>query len=124
MKLHNEFTVDAAPDDVWSGLLDMARVASCMPGATLRPDADGDTQRGTMRVKLGPMNLLYEGVARLADVDEDTRTASIEVTAKESRGPGTASATITSRLESRNGVGTLVIADTDLRVTGRQAQFG
>jgi carbon monoxide dehydrogenase subunit G len=124
MKLHNEFTVDATPEEVWSGLLDMERVASCMPGASLDADPNAEVHRGTMRVKLGPMKLVYEGVARLADVDEDTRTASIEVTAKESSGQGTASATIVNRLEPRNGAGTLVVADTDLRVAGRQAQFG
>jgi hypothetical protein len=70
------------------------------------------------------MELVYDAVARVTDVDEDNRTASFEVTATEAVGQGTASATITSRLEQRDGVGTLVVADTDLHVTGPLAQFG
>jgi len=76
-----------------------------------------------MKVKLGPMTVDYRGTARLQDVDEDTHTASIAVQAREAKGQGTAAAVIRNQLESQNG-GTRVVAVTDLKITGRQAQFG
>jgi uncharacterized protein len=123
MKLENEFTVQAPVEEVWPALLDIARVAECLPGATIEPGQEDGRFRGRMRIKLGPVTTVYEGAARLQDVDDDTHTASIAVTAKEAKGQGTASALITNRLEAVNGR-TRVIVGTDLAITGRQAQFG
>ena len=123
MRLENEFTVPAPVDQVWPALLDIARVARCLPGATIEPGPEDGVFRGQMKIKLGPMTTVYEGTARLQDVDEDTHTASIAVSAKEAKGQGTAAALITNRLEAVNG-NTRVVADTDVAITGRQAQFG
>jgi uncharacterized protein len=124
VKLNNEFVVAAPMDRTWSTLLDLERVATCLPGATLSPSAGDGAYRGAMKVKLGPMVVAYDGVARLLDVDEDARTTTLEVQGKEARGQGTAAASIRSRLQSAGSGSTRVLVETDLTVTGRQAQFG
>jgi uncharacterized protein len=123
MKLENEFSVAAPLEETWATLLDIERVATCLPGATVEPAGEGGVYRGTMKVKLGPMTVNYEGTARLQDVDEDNHTASIAIQAREAKGQGTAAAVISNRLEQVNGR-TKVTAVTDLKITGRQAQFG
>ncbi len=123
LKLKNEFTVGAPLDKTWETLLDIGRVASCMPGAKLDSGGEDGVYRGTMKVKLGPMNIAYQGAAKLAEVDEDGHVCVLDVKAKEQRGTGTASATITNRLVAA-GAGTKVEVETDLAITGRQAQFG
>lgn len=123
MQFTNEFAVAAPADRVWETLLDIERVAAFLPGATIEPAGEDGVHRGSMRVKVGPMTVAYQGTARLRSVDEDARTAEIEVRAKEAKGQGTASAVIRNRLVAEDGR-TRVIAETDLQVTGRQAQFG
>ena len=123
MKLQNEFTVDAPVDRTWQTLLDIERVATCLPGAKIERSEEDGIYRGAMKVKVGPMTVDYQGTARLEEVDEDTHTASIVVQAREAKGQGTAAAVIRNHLEARNGA-THVVAETDLRLTGRQAQFG
>jgi carbon monoxide dehydrogenase subunit G len=123
MKLRNTFTVEAGVEETWNALLDIERVATCLPGATIEATDEHGVYRGTMRVKLGPVTTDYAGTARMQDVDDDTHTASIAVEAREKRGQGTAAAVIRNHLEPANG-GTRVTAETDLRITGRQAQFG
>jgi carbon monoxide dehydrogenase subunit G len=123
MKLENSFSVAAPIEQTWSTLLDIERVATCLPGAKIEPSDEDGVFHGAMKVKLGPMTVDYRGTAKLQDVDEDTRTASIAVQAREAKGQGTAAAVIENRLESENG-GTRVVAVTDLKITGRQAQFG
>jgi len=123
MKLENSFTVAAPISETWETLLDIERVAKCLPGAQIEPGEEEGVYRGAMKVRLGPMTVDYRGTARLQDVDEDTHTASIAVQAREAKGQGTAAAVIRNQLESQNG-GTRVVAVTDLKITGRQAQFG
>ena len=123
MNLHNEFEVAVPVEEVWPALLDIERVARFLPGAEIEPSDDPGVFNGSMRVKLGPMVVNYKGTARLGEVDEEARSAAIEVEAREARGQGRAAATITNRLVDEGG-STRVIADTDLRITGRQAQFG
>jgi carbon monoxide dehydrogenase subunit G len=123
VKLRNEFMIDAPAELAWPVLLDIPRVASCLPGATIEPGGDDGVFRGSMKVKLGPLSSNYKGTARLEEVDEDTRTASIAVQAREQNGQGTASAVITNRLEAVDGK-TRVVAETDVVISGRQAQFG
>lgn len=123
MKLENSFTVAAPLDETWRTLLDIERVATCLPGAKIEPDGGDGVFKGAMKIKLGPMTVDYRGTARLEDVDEDTHTASIAVSAREAKGQGTAAAVIENHLEA-DGDRTKVIATTDLKITGRQAQFG
>lgn len=120
MKLRNEFVVAAPLDRTWATMLDVPRVASALPGATIEPGAGGE-HRGRLKVKIGPVSAEYAGTAQLEDVDEDAHVASFRVQGSGSQ--GTASATITSTVDEVDGA-TRVIVETDLRVTGRAAAFG
>ena len=104
-------------------MLDVERVASCLPGASIEPVGEDGLYRGSMRLKAGPVSLSYSGTVRLADVDADEHVASFDARARETKGTGTAAATIRNRLEPA-GDGTRVVVETDLNVTGRPAQFG
>ena len=123
MKLEHEYTVPAPVDEAWKVLLDVERIAPCMPGATLLSH-DADSFTGTVKVKVGPVSMLYKGEATFASVDEATHRAVIEASGKESRGSGTASATVTATLHAASDTTTRVAVDTDLNVTGKPAQFG
>lgn len=122
MKLENSFTIPAPPEAAWAVLLDVARVAPCMPGATLT-EVDGDKFGGTVKVKVGPIGLTYKGTAAFVEKDEATHTAVIDAKGRETRGSGTANAKITCKLLP-DGEGTRVEVVTDLAITGRPAQFG
>ncbi|HEY2053589.1 MAG TPA: SRPBCC family protein [Solirubrobacterales bacterium] len=123
MKLVNEFTVAAPIEQTWTTLLDVERVASCLPGASIEPVGEDGSYRGRMRVKVGPVSMSYGGTVRLAEVDADSHVAAFEARAKETRGTGTAAATIRNTL-TETAEGTRVQVETDLDVTGRPAQFG
>ncbi|MGH2939006.1 MAG: SRPBCC family protein [Solirubrobacterales bacterium] len=123
MKLVNEFTVAAPIEQTWTTLLDVERVASCLPGASIEPVGEDGSYRGRMRVKVGPVSMSYGGTVRLAEVDADSHVAAFEARAKEMRGTGTAAATIRNTL-TETADGTRVQVETDLDVTGRPAQFG
>ncbi len=123
MKLVNEFTVAAPIEETWTTLLDVERVASCLPGASIEPVGEDGSYRGRMRVKVGPVSMSYGGTVRLAEVDADSHVAAFEARAKETRGTGTAAATIRNTL-TETADGTRVQVETDLDVTGRPAQFG
>ncbi|MGI5165217.1 SRPBCC domain-containing protein [Spirillospora sp. CA-253888] len=122
MELDHEFTVPVPVDRAWSVLLDVERVASCMPGATLDSVA-GEEYAGRMKVKVGAMTITYRGTARITSADTGARAVTIEAAAKEARGPGTAAATVQARLHDE-GERTRVTVHTKLNVTGRPAQFG
>ena len=122
MELEHSFTVPVGVDDAWKVLLDIERVATCMPGAAL-DTIDGDDFTGTVKVKVGPITVTYKGEAKFVSKDDATHTAVIEAKGKESRGSGTAGATVTATLAGE-GSTTKVRVATDLNVTGRPAQFG
>jgi carbon monoxide dehydrogenase subunit G len=122
VKLENTFTVPVTADVAWNVLLDVERIAPCMPGATLT-GRDGDDFTGTVKVKVGPVSLTYGGKATFASLDETNRVAVIEASGKETRGSGTAKAVITARMKETDG-STQVDVETDLTITGKPAQFG
>ena len=123
MIIEEEFSVGADIDTVWRELLDMEGVASCLPGATITGTDQENVYDGSMRLKLGPMRVEYRGTATLSEVDEEHHTAVISLSGREAKGQGSAMATIRNRLEPVDG-GTRVTAQTDLQITGPQAQFG
>jgi len=123
MKLRNEFAVEAPLERTFQTLLDVPRVARALPGATIDSAGDAGAWRGAMKVKLGPITAEYAGTARVLDVDEDEHVAGYRLEGRERRGQGTAAATIRTRLRP-HGAGTFVVVETDLQVTGRQAQLG
>lgn len=122
MKLENTFRIPVPADDAWPVLLDLERLAPCVPGATLT-SRDGDDFHGKIKVKLGPVGLTYNGVIKILSQDADARIAVLEGGGRETRGNGTAKAVITCRLVESDGV-TDVFVDTDLAITGKPAQFG
>ncbi len=126
IELDNSFTVPVPPEQAWDVLLDVERIAPCMPGASvLSISDDGNEIEGQVKVKLGPLSLTYKGTAKFTSKDEANRTIAIEATGKETRGAGTASANVQASLKPADDTGsTLVSIHTSLNVTGRPAQFG
>lgn len=122
MRLDHEFSVPAPVDEVWKAVLDPERVAPCMPGATLN-SVEGDTFKGTVKVKLGPVSLLYKGSGEFIEKDEQSRKLVMKASGKDARGAGTAAATITVTLTAQ-GETTKGTVESDVNVTGRPAQFG
>ena len=116
------FRVDTSIDNTWNTLLDIERIAPCMPGAQLQ-EIEGDEFRGIVKVKVGPITAQYKGAARLVLVDPVTRTIKIDASGRDTRGQGNASALLTVTMADDNGA-TVVDVDTELNVTGKVAQFG
>jgi carbon monoxide dehydrogenase subunit G len=122
MELTNEFEVDVPVDEAWAVLTDLERIAPCMPGAQLT-EVEGDEYRGTVKVKVGPITAQYKGVARFTEKDDGARRAVIDAQGRETRGQGNANAVITASLAATER-GTNVTVVTDLKLTGKVAQFG
>ncbi|MGY1696441.1 MULTISPECIES: SRPBCC family protein [unclassified Geodermatophilus] len=122
MQLENSFTVPVPVDEAWRVLLDIERIAPCMPGAAL-DSVEGDSFTGRVKVKLGPINLTYQGKASFVEKDEAAHKAVIDGRGKDQRGNGTAAALITAQLKGEGNT-TRVDVLTDLNITGRPAQFG
>ena len=123
MELQHTFTVPAPIEQAWSTLLDVEGIAPCFPGAALT-GVDGDEFSGTVKVKLGPVSLQYAGKGRFVERDEAAHRLLLEANGSDKRGNGTAGATVTARLEPDGDSATTVVVETDLKVTGRPAQFG
>jgi uncharacterized protein len=122
VRLNHEFTLGLPVAGAWDVLTDLERIAPCMPGVTLDA-ADGDTYRGRLSVKVGPISANYAGSARFLSRDLAAWTVSWRAEGKETRGKGGAAATITMVLAPA-GTGTAVSVATDLAISGRLAQFG
>jgi carbon monoxide dehydrogenase subunit G len=124
MELDHSFVVPVPPDQAWDVLLDVARVAPCMPGATI-DTVDGDVVTGSMKIKVGPVSLTYKGTAKFTERDPDAHAVVVEASGKETRGTGTASATVRAELHGDDDRdGTKVNIHSVINVTGRPAQFG
>jgi carbon monoxide dehydrogenase subunit G len=120
--LQHTFTVPIGIDAAWEAFTDIERIAPCLPGAAIT-SVDGDEFTGTAKVKLGPISLQYAGKGTWVSRDRDAYSAVIEAQGKDKRGNGTAGATISAHLEP-DGESTRVVVDTELKITGRPAQFG
>ena len=124
IELDNSFTVPVPPEQAWEVLLDVERIAPCMPGASVT-SVDGDEIAGQVKVKLGPLSVNYKGTAKFTEKDQENHAMAIQASGKETRGAGTASATVHAGLKPADAEGqTLVSIHTSLNVTGRPAQFG
>ncbi len=122
MKLEQSFEVKAPVEAVWDALLDVERIAPCLPGADVTGHDDEGNYTGTFTVKLGPTTAAYRGVLRIGEADEASRRATLHARGTDKRGQGGATATIVNTLEAVDG-GTRVHADTDFTITGRLASF-
>ncbi len=123
MQLENKFTIDAPIEKAWEALNTPQTVAPCFPGATLQT-YEGDSFTGTVKVKLGPISLTYKGKGTYVSRDDDAHKVVIEASGRDSRGNGTANATVTGTMQSDGPDKTAVIMVTDMTITGRPAQFG
>jgi uncharacterized protein len=122
MELEHSFTVPVPEERAWEVLMDVNRVAPCMPGASL-DSVEGDDIKGRIKVKVGPIAMTYAGTAHFTERDAQNHVIVLEASGKETRGAGTASASVRSTLQGQ-GDQTHVIVNTTLNVTGRPAQFG
>ena len=122
MEITDTFRVSTPIDQTWKVLLDIERIAPCLPGAELQ-EIEGDEFRGIVKVKVGPITAQYKGAARFAEVDEANRRVVLDASGRDTRGQGNAKATISVDM-AEDGGGTKVDIRTDLQITGKVAQFG
>jgi uncharacterized protein len=123
MKFENEFTVGAPIEEVYAALLDVERVAPCMPGAEVVEKTSDDSYKVAIKVKVGPMSMTYRGDVEIVERDEAAHTATMRAKAKEARGQGTADAHVRMALDE-NGAGTHAAMVTDVQLSGRVAAMG
>jgi uncharacterized protein len=123
MDLSNSFVVPVTPDRAWPLLLDVERIAPCLPGATLTEMVDPRSFKGRATVKVGPVSLTFDGTAKLVDVDDAARTARLEARGSDAKGRGGAQADARFALVPE-GDGTRVTVQTHLVMNGAVAQYG
>ncbi|QIG44469.1 SRPBCC family protein [Nocardioides anomalus] len=123
MDLSHRFTVPTPVEETWAHFQDIASVAECFPGATVT-EATEQTFAGSVKVKLGPIALVYNGSGTFVEKDEAAHRFVVDAKGKDKRGNGTAGAKVTLAMESSASGGTDVQVDTDLAITGKPAQFG
>jgi uncharacterized protein len=124
MRIENVVEVDAPVDRVWALVNDIPRVAPCMPGAALTGVVDDKTYEGTVAVKLGPLRMSYKGKVVVEEVDEAARSARLAASGKDTKGAGTARASVETRLEPVGDARTRMTVSSDVQLTGRVASFG
>ncbi|HAN08955.1 MAG TPA: hypothetical protein DCP89_10685 [Acidimicrobiaceae bacterium] len=122
MELKNEFRVSVPVERAWATLTDVEYIAPCMPGAQLT-EIDGDDFKGQVKVKVGPITAQYKGSAKFLQKIEEEHRVILEATGRDTRGAGNASAEVTAEMVA-DGEGTKITISTDLKVTGKVAQFG
>lgn len=124
LQFENSFTVPLPPADAWAVLLDVPRIAKCLPGATLAEQVDERTFKGSVNVKVGPVALTFAGTARFEEVDEANRTVRVKGAGGEAKGRGRASADFVIRLEPAGPAASKVVATSDVTLSGAVAQYG
>ena len=122
MELNNDFEVSAPIEKVWEVINDVELIAPCLPGAQLE-EVENDEYRGFVKIKVGPITAQYKGVAKFVEKDDSNHRVVIRGEGRDTRGAGNAAADITASLEPTEE-GTLVTVVTDLKITGKVAQFG
>jgi uncharacterized protein len=123
MKLEHSFDVKAPLDRVWAALIDVERVAPCLPGAEITEGGDDGSYRGNFTVKLGPTTAAYRGELAMDEIDEAAHRSVMRASGSDKRGQGSAKATIVSSMRQEGDL-TTVDVETDFTITGRLARFG
>ena len=123
MEFDNSFEVPLPPAEAWKVLLDIERIAPCMPGAELTEIIDPETFKGKVSVRLGPVALTFQGQAKFEEVDEANQAAKVKAQGTDSKGRGGANANVNFRLEPTDA-GSTVLIHTDLQLSGSVAQYG
>jgi carbon monoxide dehydrogenase subunit G len=123
MEINNSFEVPLPPADAWNVLMDIPRIAPCMPGAELTGVVDKDTYAGKVSVKLGPVALTFAGQVKFTDIDNAAHTARVKAQGKDAKGRGGANANVDFHLEP-SSLGSRVLVKTDLTLSGMVAQYG
>jgi len=123
MDLHHEFTVNVPVDEAWRVLTDLERIAPCLPGAQLT-EVEGETYRGQVKVKVGPILAQFKGQASFVSRDDAAHTATLKGEGRDTTGKGNASAMITAELTAVDATSTRCVVNTDLSISGKVAQFG
>jgi uncharacterized protein len=124
MRIENTVEVDAPLDRVWALVNDIPRVAPCMPGAALTGVLDERTYEGTVAVKLGPLRMSYKGKVTVEDVDEPNHSARLAASGRDTKGAGTAKASVQTRMEAVGDTRTRLQVTSDVQLTGKVASFG
>jgi carbon monoxide dehydrogenase subunit G len=126
MKINSSFTVEAPPDEVFAYLLDVNQVVGCVPGAQLSEVVDSQTFTGKLKVKVGAVQIIYQGTAHIADTEEldDRVTVKIDAKGKEVGGQGTVRAAVAMTVARSGSGGSEVSIEADLSISGKIAQFG
>jgi len=123
MEINNAFEVPLPPDEAWKVLMDIPRIAPCMPGAELTGVVDKDTYNGKVSVKLGPVALAFAGQVKFTEIDAAARKARAKAQGRDAKGRGGANASIDFQIAPA-GQGSLVTVKTDLSLSGAVAQYG
>jgi uncharacterized protein len=124
MRIENTVEVDAPLDRVWALVNDIPRVAPCMPGAALTGVLDDKTYEGTVAVKLGPLRMTYKGKVTVDEIDDAAHSARLTASGKDTKGAGTAKASVETRLEPTSDTRTRINVTSDVQLTGKVASFG
>ena len=123
MDLEHRFTVPTGIEQTWAHFEDLAALAECFPGASLT-SADETSFAGSVKVKLGPIALVYNGTGTFVDKDEESHSFQVDAKGKDKRGNGTAGAKVLLSMAETADGSTAVEVITDLAITGKPAQFG
>ena len=123
MDLSHQFTVPTGVEETWAHFQDIAGLAECFPGATVT-SAEAESFSGSVKVKLGPIALVYNGSGTFVEKDDAAHRFVVDAKGKDKRGNGTAGAVVTLAMAEAAGGGTDVDVRTDLNITGKPAQFG
>ncbi|MGA7433341.1 MAG: SRPBCC family protein [Xanthobacteraceae bacterium] len=123
MEFDSSFEIPLAPDQAWPVLMDVARIAPCMPGAELTEIIDAQNYKGKISVRLGPVALAFAGRVHLEDIDNTEHSARVKAQGSDAKGRGAANAAATFKVEP-NGTGSIVLIHTDLMLSGAVAQYG
>jgi uncharacterized protein len=124
VEFDNSFEVPLKPAEAWAVLMDIRRIAPCMPGAALTEVVDEKNYKGKVAVRLGPVALAFAGLVTFEEIDNASRTARVKAQGTDSKGRGGANAVSSFRVEDAPGGGSKVLVHTDLNLSGSVAQYG